>query len=137
MKQKQESWFFYFFLPFFCQKINKNPFSWFPNVDPGHKWKKMFYPPWIITPIHREPKEPIVLIWKWIFLSTRSIHFLTFLILTETLHFFFRMVIWTFTIEICFRNQFFTLGTGHTENMQIRVFVYFQFDHLPKLKIDS
>ena len=33
----------------------------------------MFYPPWIITPVHREPQEPIVLIWKGIFLSTQSI----------------------------------------------------------------
>ena len=33
-------------------------------------------------------------------------------------------------------NQFLTLGSGQTENTRIRVYVYFQFDHFPKLKID-
>ena len=41
-----------------------------------------------------------------------------------------------FWFQICFRNQFWTLGSGLTENMQIRVFVYFLFDHFPKSKID-
>ena len=30
-----------------------------------------------------------------------------------------------------------TSGSGQTENTQIRVFVYFPFDHFPKSKIDS
>ena len=46
------------------------------------------------------------------------------------------MKIWTFSFQICFWNQFWTLGSGQTENMQICVFVYFQFDHFPKFKID-
>ena len=37
--------------------------------------------------------------------------------------------IWTFSFQICFRNQFWTLESGQTENTQICVFVYFQFDH--------
>ena len=41
-----------------------------------------------------------------------------------------------FSFEICFQNQFSTLGSGQTENAQIRVFVYFQFDHFPKSEID-
>ena len=49
----------------------------------------------------------------------------------------FTIEIWTFSFHICFRNQFLTLGSGQTENTQIHVFVYFQFDHLPKSKIDS
>ena len=32
------------------------------------------------------------------------------------------------------QNQFLTLGSGQTENTQIRVFVYFWFDHFPKSK---
>ena len=49
----------------------------------------------------------------------------------------FRIEIWTFSFQICFRNQFSTSGSGQTENTQIRVFAYFQFDHFPKSKIDS
>ena len=30
-----------------------------------------------------------------------------------------------------------TFGSGQTENMQILVFAYFQFNHFPKSKIDS
>ena len=48
-----------------------------------------------------------------------------------------RIEICTFSFQICFRNQFLTSGSGQTENTQIRVFAYFQFDHFPKLKIDS
>ena len=48
-----------------------------------------------------------------------------------------RIVIWTFSFEIYFRNPFLTLGSGQTEYTQIRVFAYFQFDHFPKLKIES
>ena len=39
--------------------------------------------------------------------------------------------IWTFSFQICFRNQFSTSGSGQTESTQIRVFAYFQFDHFP------
>ena len=49
----------------------------------------------------------------------------------------FRIEIWTFSFQICFRNQFSTSGSGQTENTQICVFAYFQFDHFPKSKIDS
>ena len=47
-----------------------------------------------------------------------SIHF----ILTETLQTKFRIEIWTFSFQICFRNQFLTLGGGQIEITQIRVF---------------
>ena len=40
-------------------------------------------------------------------------------------------------VQICFRYQFWTSGSGKTENMQIHVFAYFPFDHFPKSKIDS
>ena len=33
--------------------------------------------------------------------------------------------------------SFFDLGKWSTENMQIRIFEYVQFDHFPKTKIDS
>ena len=49
----------------------------------------------------------------------------------------FRIEIWTFSFQICFLNQFLTLESRQTENMQIRVFAYFQFDNFPKSKIDS
>ena len=48
-----------------------------------------------------------------------------------------KIEIWTFLFQICFQNQFSTLGSGQTENTKIRVFVYFQFDHFPKFKNDS
>ena len=48
-----------------------------------------------------------------------------------------RIVIWTFSLQICFQNQFSTLGSGQTENTQIHVFAYSQFDHFPKSKIYS
>ena len=38
-------------------------------------------------------------------------------------------------ILICFLNNFWTLGIGQTENTQIRVFVYFQFDHSRSRKL--
>ena len=47
----------------------------------------------------------------------------------------FRIEIWTFSFQICFKNQFSTSGSGHTENTCIREYVYFQFDHFPKSKI--
>ena len=34
---------------------------------------------------------------------------------------FFRTETWTFSFQICFKNQFSTSGSGQTENMQIRV----------------
>ena len=37
----------------------------------------------------------------------------------------FRIETWTFSFQICFENQFSTC-----------VYVYFQFDHFPKLKIN-
>ena len=48
----------------------------------------------------------------------------------------FRIEIWTFSFQICFKNQFSTWGSGQTENTRIRVYVYFQFNHFPKSKID-
>ena len=46
----------------------------------------------------------------------------------------FRIEIWTFSFQICFKNQFSTLGSGQTENARIRVFAHFPFDHFPKSK---
>ena len=68
-----------------------------------------------------------------------EIHFFPFYILTETLQKKFRIEIWIFAFLICFWHQFSTLGSGQTETekTQIRVFVYFPFDHFPKSKIDS
>ena len=34
----------------------------------------------------------------------------------------FRIVMWTFSFEICFQNQFSISGSGQTKNTQIRVF---------------
>ena len=48
----------------------------------------------------------------------------------------FRIEIWIFSFQFCFKNQFSTLGSGQTENTHIREYVYFQFDHFPKSKID-
>ena len=47
---------------------------------------------------------------------------------------FFRIELWTFSFKICFQNQFLTLG-GQTENTQVRIFAYFQFDHFRKSKL--
>ena len=49
----------------------------------------------------------------------------------------FRIEVWTFSSQICFRNQFWTFVSGQTENTHIRVYVYFQFDRFPKSKINS
>ena len=77
----------------------------------------------------------------WSYYSHRSRELVSpvcriFLILTKTLPKKFRIEIWAFSFQICFRNHFSTLGSGQTENTQIRVFVYFLFDHFPKSKID-
>ena len=48
----------------------------------------------------------------------------------------FRIETWTFLFQICFKNQFLTSESGQTENTRIREYVYFQFDHFPKSKID-
>ena len=67
-----------------------------------------------------------------------KIHFLTFFNIVQNFsRKKFRIEIWTFSFQICFRNKFSTSGSGQTENTQIRVFAYFQFDHFPKSKIDS
>ena len=55
--------------------------------------------------------------------------------MTETLQKKFRIEIWAFCFQICFWNQFLTLGSGQNENTQIRIFVYFLFDYFPKSKI--
>ena len=49
----------------------------------------------------------------------------------------FSIEILVLSFQICFRNQFLTLGSGQTENTQIRVFAYFKFAHFLKSKIDS
>ena len=41
-------------------------------IRPKHKLKKIFLP-WVITPMYWDPQEPNVIVWKWIFLSARSI----------------------------------------------------------------
>ena len=47
----------------------------------------------------------------------------------------FRIEIWIFSFQICFKNKFSTLGSGQTKYTCIRKYVYFQFDHFPKSKI--
>ena len=47
----------------------------------------------------------------------------------------FRIEIWAFSFQICFRNQFLTSGSGQTKNTHLRVFVYFPFNHFLKPKI--
>ena len=72
-------------------------------------------------------------IWKY---NGKSISLL-FKILIETLQQKkIRIEIWTFSFQICFKNQVSTSESGQTENSRIRVYVYFQFDHFPKSKID-
>ena len=67
-----------------------------------------------------------------------EIHLLTFLNMGQnSLKKKFRIEIWTFSFQICFRNQFWTSGSGQTENTRIHVYVYFQFDRFLKSKIDS
>ena len=66
-----------------------------------------------------------------------EIHFLTFLNTDRNApQKKFRIEMWTFSFQNCFKNQFSTLGSGQTENSRIREYVYFQFDHFPKSKID-
>ena len=66
-----------------------------------------------------------------------EIHFFTFLNIDRNApKKKFRIEIWTFSFQICFQNQFSTSGSGQTENTRIREYVYFQFDHFPKSKID-
>ena len=67
-----------------------------------------------------------------------EINFLTFLYVGQNFSKTkFKIEIWTFSFQICFRNQFWTLGSGQTENTQIRVFAYLPFDHFPKSKTYS
>ena len=81
--------------------------------------------------INLRPFQNYILKIQW------EIHFLTFLNTDRNAPKKFRIEIWTFSFQICFRNQFWTLVSGQTENMQIRIFAYFRFDHFPKSKIDS
>ena len=75
--------------------------------------------------------------WNYIFKIQWEIYFLTFLNTNRNApKKKFRIEIWTFAFQICFKNQFSTSGSGHTENTRVRVYVYFQFDHFPKSKID-
>ena len=68
----------------------------------------------------------------------QEFYFLTFLNIGQnSLKKKFRIEIWTFSFQICFRNQVWTSGSGQTENTRIRVHMYFQFDLFPKSKIDS
>ena len=48
-----------------------------------------------------------------------------------------RIEIWRFSLQICFWDPFLTLGSGQTENPQIRVFADFLIDYFLKSKIDS
>ena len=48
-----------------------------------------------------------------------EIHFWTFFVMIETLQKKFRIEIWTFSSQICFRNQFWTSGSGQTKNTPI------------------
>ena len=45
---------------------------------------------------------------------------------------FFWIEVWTISFQNCFQSQFWTSGSGQTENTELRVFAYFQFDHFPK-----
>ena len=75
---------------------------------------------------------------NYIFKIQWEIHFLTFLnIVRNSSKKKFRIEIWTFSFQICFRNKFLTSGSGQTENTQIGVFAYFPCDHFPKSKIYS
>ena len=65
-----------------------------------------------------------------------EIHFLTCLNTDQNAPKIKKIEIWTFSFQICFKNQFSTSGSGPTENTRIRVYVYFPFDHFPKSKID-
>ena len=92
----------------------------------------------------KNSKEPIGYLHNWPlpeqhhFLKIQwEIHFLTFLNTDRNApKKKFWIEIWTFSFQICFKNQFSTSGSGQTENSRMRVYVYFQFDHFPKSKID-
>ena len=92
----------------------------------------------------KNSKTPIVNLLKnlrpfrnYIFKIQWEIHFLTFLNTGQNSKKKFIIELWTFSFQICFQNQFWTSGSGQTENTRIRVYVYFQFDRFPKSKIDS
>ena len=96
------------------------------QVNTGHSVKKL------ALQHENKPRNPSAqdLKLQW------EIHFLTFFNTDQNASIFFRIVIWTFLYQICFLYQFLTLGSGQTENTQIRVFAHFQFDQFPKLKIN-
>ena len=118
-----------------------------PVLDPGHKWKKCSTPPGSSLQYIEDLRNPSC--WseseyfyqhgQFHFLEIQwEIHFLTFLNTDRNApKKKFRIVIWTFSFEICFRNEFLTARSGQTENTQIHGFAYFQFDLFPKSKIDS
>ena len=90
----------------------------------------------------KNSEEPIVHLHNWplpeqhhFFKIQWEIQFLTFLMLSKTLKKKFRTEIWKFSFQICFQNQFSTSGSGQTENTQIPIFAYVQFDHFPKSKL--
>ena len=68
-----------------------------------------------------------------LFENTMGFFFFTFLNVDQkSLKKNFRIKVWTFQFQMCFRNQSLTSGSHQTENTQIRVFAYFQFDYFPK-----
>ena len=77
----------------------------------------------------KNSKEPIGYLHNWPlpeqhhFLKIQwEIHFLTFLkYWTKRSKKKLRIEIWTFSFQICFKNQFSTLGSGQTENIRIRI----------------
>ena len=74
---------------------------------------------------------------KSLFENTMGNPFFDFVQYWPKLFIFFRIEMQTFSFQICFWNQFSTLGSGQTENTQIRVLEYFQFDHFPKIDSES
>ena len=73
--------------------------------------------------------------WNYNFKIQREIHFFNFFIVgRNTSPKKFRIEICTFSFQICFRNQFWTLGSGQTENTQICVFAFFSVWPLPKVQ---
>ena len=60
---------------------------------------------------------------NYIFKIQWEIHFFTFLNTDQNApKKKFRIEIWTFSFQICFKNKFLTSGSGPTENTHIRVF---------------
>ena len=54
-----------------------------------------------------------------------EIQFSTFFVVGQNApKFFFTIEIWTFSFQNCFQNQFWTSGSGQTENTQIRICVF-------------